>query len=145
MTKTAKKDLFTRIRSNWIKYNQLDTTEDNTEYGKCLFARIDEDMTILKLLNLTIEYRLWSIEQGNCIIRYNQLVSFCRRYGLYTMGTNEDFDNLLSLSSRECNKMAAIKQIAQDIFDHSTYLDGQTVKDLINLIVADNCIILITY
>lgn len=149
MKKTAKVELFAHIRQNWTEYYQMNQIEENAEHGKCLYAKLKESMDILQMLDMTNEYKRWNIEQNNYNIHGNYLFGFLKQHGLYTIGTNEDYINLLKIINK-CNKkivigIVGIEQITQNIFDHSGYLDGMNVQDLQNMLISNNNIVTITY
>lgn len=81
----------------------------------------------IRYLGLTDNYKQWLYANGYYTIQAEDIRRFCINKSLYTMGTNNEYAQLLRGID---NQYITLQDIAKDIYDHSRYLYGMTAKEL---------------
>lgn len=81
----------------------------------------------IRYLGLTDNYKQWLYANGYYTIQAEDIRRFCINKSLYTMGTNNEYAQLLRGID---NQHITLQDIAKDIYDHSRYLYGMTAKEL---------------
>lgn len=81
----------------------------------------------IRYLGLTDNYKQWLYVNDYYTIQAKDIRQFCIDKSLYTMGTNNEYAQLLRGVESQC---ITLQDIAKDIYDHSRYLYGMTAKDL---------------
>lgn len=76
-------------------------------------------------------FQVGNISYRRSAITNIKIIEDIRRYcidkALYTLGDNDEYTRLLMAIK---GQRITLQDIAKDIYDHSRYLDGMTVKDM---------------
>lgn len=81
----------------------------------------------IRCMGLTDTYKQWLYTEGHYTIQAEDIRRYCIDKALYTLGDNDEYTRLLMAIK---GQRITLWDIARDIYDHSRYLDGMTVKDL---------------
>ena len=128
----AKRDLnvfFDHYYSEKVKKRQAN---ESTTWGTWDNGNLNGMGIAIYMLKLDYLYKEWLYKNDHYTLSSDDIGHFCIVYDLYTMGTTEEYTALLNAIDDNC---ITVKDIAQDIYDHSRYLDGQTPKDLEKMII----------
>lgn len=81
----------------------------------------------IRYMGLTDTYKQWLYTEGHYTIQAEDIRRYCIDKALYTLGDNDEYTRLLMAIK---GQRITLQDIAKDIYDHSRYLDGMTVKDM---------------
>ena len=114
---------------------ELEKAEDfgNKSLCEILEAKLSGIRQAIDTLGLQLAYKQWIIREGLYTIPSRKVMQFCINHSLYTMGCNENYKKLLNCID---NQLITIRDIAQNIYDNSRFLE-MTAKELEILLIDE--------